>query len=133
MPIPPPLQTLSFSAGSPGGWDDADDGPLWGWGARLRDATLSLLSTPVMREGDAPGFGTEALSAAVSAIVAIAAQRARAAGDLSRLRALIERTLDAAEPAADELGEGTGLPCIADADFGQERQRLSALAQYQAG
>ena len=74
------------------------------------------------------------LAAAVASIVAIAAQRARAAGDLGHLRSLIDRALEAADPQPDDTAaEDPTLPRIADADPQQEGQRLAALMCRQRG
>jgi hypothetical protein len=89
-----------------------------GWLAT--SALQSALPAPERGAGN-----SAALAAAVAAVVAVAAQRALAAGDLPRLRGLIERALDAAEPAAPaDAAEGTGLPAIADAEPLAERRRL---------
>lgn len=95
-------------------------------------------SLTTARPDEAPGArrapGT--LAAAVAAIVAIAAQRARAGGTLDALREAVEAALDAATPAPPEPrdGEATDLPRIADADPVQEERRLRALfARMQPG
>jgi hypothetical protein len=68
------------------------------------------------------------LVAAVAGIVAVAAERARAAGDLGALRDAIERVLEAAAPPAGDPREcATDLPRISDADPGVEQIRLGAL------
>lgn len=76
------------------------------------------------------------LIAAVAAIVALAAERARAAGDLGALREAIERALDSATPGSDDPRDDPGaeLPRIADADPRLEESRLRALlARLQPG
>jgi hypothetical protein len=76
------------------------------------------------------------LVAAVAGIVAIAAERARSAGDLGSLREAIERVLDAAAPpAADPRDQNAAdLPRIVDADPLREEQQLRALlARMQPG
>jgi hypothetical protein len=107
MPIPPPLLESGWLA------------------ANALHATLPL-------SGRSAADST-ALAAAVAAIVAVAAQRALAAGDLPGLRALIDRALDAAESAPPNAAEETQLPSIADAEPRQERRRLSALMRRQRG
>lgn len=74
------------------------------------------------------------LIAAVAGIVAIAAEKARAAGDLSALRDAIEAAIGPANDAEDPR-EGCTLdaPCIADADPALEAQRLAALAARETG
>ncbi|MGG5811180.1 hypothetical protein [Falsiroseomonas sp. CW058] len=122
-------------AGGPGpdaSWA-AWTGPAAGWGERLLGLAMGILhppgGLPPLQRREAED-GTGALAAAVAAVVAIAAQRARAAGDLPRLRAVIDRALDAAEPAEEEVADAA-LPCIADADPAEERRRLMALARRQ--
>jgi hypothetical protein len=106
MPIPPPLLDT-------------------GWLA------ASILQSSVSSSGRAAG-STAALAAAVAGVVAVAAQRALAAGDLPRLRALIERALDSVEPAAQaEAGDAKELPAIADAEPRVERRRLAVLMRRQ--
>ena len=70
-----------------------------------------------------------ALVATVAAIVAIAAQRARANGTVDALRDAVEAALDAvAPPARDPRDAATGaLPRIADADPALEQARLRGL------
>lgn len=80
--------------------------------------------------------GPAGLVAAVAGIVAIAAERARAAGDLGALRDAIERVLDGTAPPAADPREpgGADLPRIADADVALEEPRLRALlARLQPG
>jgi hypothetical protein len=90
------------------------------------------LSTPLLLPED-PGPEAPRLApgliAAVAGIVAIAAEKARAAGDLAALRDAIEAALGPANDSADprEAG-GPDLPCIADADPKVEAARLAALA-----
>jgi hypothetical protein len=68
------------------------------------------------------------LSAAVAAIVAVAAQRARAVGTYDALREAVEAALDAAAPPPPDPREiGGELPRIADADPAEEAGRLRAL------
>jgi hypothetical protein len=108
MPIPSPLLETGWLAAS---------------------VLQSALPAPDRATGN-----TAALAAAVAAVVAIAAQRALAAGELPRLRAMIERALDAAEPAPPaDAGEGSELPAIADAEPQAERRRLAALMRRQRG
>jgi hypothetical protein len=86
---------------------------------------------------DARSAGRSAkLIAAVAAVVGLAAERARAAGDFAALRDAIERALDAAAPASADPrdGPGTDLPRIVDADPALEESRLrNLLARLQPG
>ena len=100
MPIPMPL------------------GPTW----------LSVANHPAA-ETRAGRRMTPSLVAAVAAIVAVAAQRARATGSLDALRDAVEAALEgAATPPPDPReAEAADLPRIADADPTQEERRLRAL------
>ena len=75
-----------------------------------------------------PGEASPNLHAAIAGVVAVAAERAAAAGELAALRDAVERALDAAEVAAADPREAdmTALPDIADHD-GTEETRLRAL------
>ncbi len=94
-----------------------------GW---LAGGLLPAVSVP-----DRALVGTSALAASVAAIVAVAAQRALAAGDLPGLRALVERALNAVEPPFGEEREEPDLPPIADAEPEAEGLRLLALMRRQ--
>lgn len=124
MPIPPPLVAMPWLP-----WPEAPRGETR-WGERLAGFAMSLLQSPAGRERPQSSEGTATLATAVAGIVAVAAQRARLAGDLANLRALIERALDTADPST-EAEEDPALPRIADADPLTERQRLLALAARQ--
>lgn len=123
MPIPPPVVATPWLP-----WPDGMSSS-GGWGGRMLGLAMSLVQ-PAGRERPQPSGGTAPLAAAVAGIVAIAAQRAKAAGDLGSLRALIDRALDSAEPQGEAQEDAT-LPRIADADPLAERQRLLALAARQ--
>lgn len=75
-----------------------------------------------------PGQASPNLYAAIAGVVAVAAERAVAAGELAALRDAVERALDAAEVAAADPREAdmADLPAIADHD-GAEEARLRAL------
>lgn len=80
------------------------------------------------------GRPTPELIAAVAGIVAIAAEKARAAGDLDALRHAIEAVLGPANDPGDPREEKPHeLPRIADADPLLEAMRLAALAEGQTG
>lgn len=70
-----------------------------------------------------------ALAAAVAAVVAIAAERALARGELSALRASIDRVLDAAEPKAGMGGADDRPP----PSVGSDRDRQAALLMRRRG
>jgi hypothetical protein len=94
-----------------------------------------LAMQPVMTGEDRFGLAASSpgLVAAVAGIVGLAAERARASGELVALREAIEAALGPANDAEDPreaLQEG--LPPIADADPVREAQRLSALAARRA-
>jgi hypothetical protein len=55
-----------------------------------------LRSTAIGHPGGHPGRSTPTLVSAVAAVVAIAAERSRASGDLATLRAAIDAVLDQA-------------------------------------
>lgn len=90
---------------------------------------------PLAQDRPAPAPRSEArqdplaLVATVAAIVAIAAQRARASGTVDALRDAVEAALDSvAGPARDPRDAGRGaLPRIADADPALEETRLRGL------
>ncbi len=90
------------------------------------------LSTPLLLPDDPGPDGPRlapGLVAAVAGIVAIAAEKARAAGDLGALRDAIEAALGPANDSADPRETGRpDLPRIADADPAEEAARLAALA-----
>jgi hypothetical protein len=56
-----------------------------------------LRSTGIGHSGGHAGRGTPTLVSAVAAMVAVAAERSRASGDLPALRAAIDAVLDQAE------------------------------------
>lgn len=134
MPISPPWLTTP----DPGALA-ASGGPRVGdatgvWRNRLVSMALGLSHPAAVTDEATPSSGgsTSALASAVASIVAVAAQRALAAGDLAQLRALVERALDAAEPAHDDGAGPTGLPAIADADTTRERRHLLSLMERQS-
>ncbi|WP_372622309.1 hypothetical protein [Falsiroseomonas sp.] len=90
---------------------------------------LAAASSLSVSEPGRSGRRPAGLVAAVAGIVAVAAERARAAGDLGALREAIERALDAAAPPAGDPREpgATDLPRITDADPALEQTRLRAL------
>jgi hypothetical protein len=84
----------------------------------------------------APGADTPTLvlARAVAGIVAIAAERAREAGELAVLRDQVLRVLDQpGEPSSPDPreAEGTEPPPITDADPQTEVERLASLMQRQ--
>jgi hypothetical protein len=90
-------------------------------------AWLAAASSPEPKRGSS---GPPRLVAAVAGIVAIAAERARAAGDLGTLREAIERALDAVALSAADPRDvpPADLPRISDTDAAVEEMRLRALA-----
>jgi hypothetical protein len=73
------------------------------------------------------------LVAAVAAIVALAAERARAAGELPALLDALDGVLAPANDALDPReAMAADLPCIADADPLAEATRLRALARHRS-
>jgi hypothetical protein len=133
MPVPPPLPPIPPAGRLPEGlWRpglEGDPGPEWG--DRLLGLAMSIVHPPSAAGRDRREGNTAALATAVASIVAIAAQRAAAAGDLAQLRALVERALDAAEPVVTDAPDAGAGVCNADADPGEERRRLLQLASRQ--
>lgn len=149
------MPTPTLASATPGfftlpPWPIPALGTAAGWAERLAEIGLHLMQQPLAsthmdterRPGAAPASkrpvsGTAALSAAVASIVAIAAQRALAAGELPKFREAIDRALDALTPDA-EAGDPRDnampeLPRIADADPAQEVSRLMRLLRGQSG
>lgn len=94
---------------------------------------LPAIGTDRSKRGD-DGLPTPDLIAAVAGIVAIAADKARVAGDLDALRHAIEAALGPAKDGRDPRAEKPhDLPRIADADPPLEPTRLAALAEGQVG
>ena len=132
MPVPPPLTLTPAPLGLSGGrawYETMRPSGAETWGERLLTLANTLMHTPVLVGRERGGAPT--LASAVAAIVGIAAQRAQAAGELSDLRASIERALDEVQQPSEEVPDGAGLPCIADAEVEQERDRLLSLMRRQ--
>lgn len=95
---------------------------------KLGPSWLSVAAPPPA-EARASRRMAPSLVAAVAAIVAVAAQRARATGSLDALRDAVEAALDgtAAAPPDPRETDTADPPRIADADPTQEERRLRAL------
>ena len=84
--------------------------------------------------GQDPQGATLMLARAVAGIVAIAAQRAREAGELAALRDEVQRALDQPEPETNADPREAGMedpPAIVDAETQSEGERLAALMRRQ--
>jgi hypothetical protein len=118
-------------------WPFPGIGTAAGWAERL---VAMSLSRTARRGSAARGFSpaesarpAPSLTAAIAAIVAVAAQRARATGDLPALRDAIDRALDSADLPADEDPREQGMAFLAPISdaAGQEGGQLMSLMQRQ--